>query len=162
MKRKVDMKTRILRRNHWFITLNGARVYPYYIKEGFDVKTIWINMELVGTDSQERPRKAFEEVKRMILAAKIKPLKMGDLIVTPHDGLDYPDIIACPTVICGSCKYTPPMVTCPDISTGDFVRSGNRYIDYYFTSCGTNEVRIEDISICYKEENDGKRVSMPL
>ena len=62
MKRKVDMKTRILRRNHWFITLNGARVYPYYIKEGFDVETIWINMELVGTDSQERPRKAFEHL----------------------------------------------------------------------------------------------------
>lgn len=152
MKRKVSMKTRILRRTHWFVSSEGKRMYPYYIREGFNKETIWVNVELERMDSQERPRKAFEEIKRMILAAEIKPLKMGDLIVTPHDGLDYPDILVCPIVVCGSCQYTPPIITCPDVPIGDFVRGEDYYIHYYFTQDGTNDIRIEDASIYHKEE----------
>lgn len=162
MKQTVSMKTRILRRNHWFTSFNGVRIYPYYIREGFTVETVWTTVELNGTDSQERPRKAFEDVLRMTMSTEIKPLKMGDLIITPHDGLDCPDITVSPTFVCGMCKYAPPILTCPDISIGDFIRSENHYINYYFTSYDTNEVRIEDISIHYKEERDGKRVDKPL
>lgn len=162
MKRTVSVKTRILHRMHWFTMYYNKYYYPYSIADGFRKETIWVTVELEANTWQERPRKVYEEVKRMVLNKEIDPIGVGDLVITPHNGIDHPDITVVPVSTALDSNAQPILLSYPSASVGDFIRSRDLYIHYDFIPEDTTDVRIEDISIHLKEENDGKRVSMPL
>ena len=152
MVREVSVKVRILRKRLGFM-LDGAKYYyPHLIHYGYTRDDVWVDIrcDTASRVKGERPFKIYDGVMTLVYNHQIEPLLPGDLLVMPHDGGDFPDIL-----ICTANKIHPdnPPVLIVDtgVSVGDFVSSRNHMVEYYLTLDDTKRITVHDAKVTYHQ-----------